>query len=74
VPSVGVALVASTCSSPPAQASSCWGSGGGASGSVVSLGAGAETCSGLKPHGRRSPNEAESVMSLNKSKRTEYAL
>jgi hypothetical protein len=33
--------VASTCSSPPALASSCWGSGGGRSGNVVSaLGAG----------------------------------
>jgi hypothetical protein len=28
--------VASTCSSPPALASACWGSGGGRSGSVVS--------------------------------------
>jgi hypothetical protein len=36
VPSAGVALVASTCSSPPASASGCWGSGGGESGSVVS--------------------------------------
>jgi hypothetical protein len=74
VPSAGVVLVASTCSSPPALASSCWGSGDGESGSVVSSGAGAKTCSGLKPHGRHSPNEVESVMSLNKSKRIEYAL
>jgi hypothetical protein len=41
MPSAGVALVASTCSSPPALASSCWGSGGGGSGSIASsLGAG----------------------------------
>jgi hypothetical protein len=56
VPSAGVALVASTCSSPPASASSCWGSGGGVSGSVVSSswagGSGAavaETGFGLNP-------------------------
>jgi hypothetical protein len=36
VPSVGVASVASTCSSPPALAFGCWGSGGDGSGSVVS--------------------------------------
>jgi hypothetical protein len=36
VPSAGAASVASTCSSPPALASACWGSGGGRSGSVVS--------------------------------------
>jgi hypothetical protein len=41
VPSVGAALGASTCSSPPALASACCGSGGGKSGSVASaLGAG----------------------------------
>jgi hypothetical protein len=55
VPSAGVALVASTFSSPLALASGCWGSGGGESGSVVSSGAGAsvagvaKTCSGLNP-------------------------
>jgi hypothetical protein len=56
VPSAGGALVASTCSSPPALASGCWGSGGGESGSVVSsLGAGssgagvAEPSPGLNP-------------------------
>jgi hypothetical protein len=39
--SEGVASGASTCSSPLALASACWGSGGGRSGSVVSaLGAG----------------------------------
>jgi hypothetical protein len=36
VPSAGGALVASTCSSPPALASGCWGSGDGESGSVLS--------------------------------------
>jgi hypothetical protein len=36
VPSARVALVASPCSSPPALASGCWGSGGGGSGSIVS--------------------------------------
>jgi hypothetical protein len=36
VPSAGVALVASTCSSPPVSASGCWGSGGDESGSVMS--------------------------------------
>jgi hypothetical protein len=48
--------VASTCSSPPALASGCWGSGGGGSGSVVSSsgaggsGAGvAKIGSGLNP-------------------------
>jgi hypothetical protein len=41
VPSAGVASVASTCSSPPASASGCWGSRGGESGSIVfSSGAG----------------------------------
>jgi hypothetical protein len=56
VPSAGVALVASPCSSPPALASGYWGSGGGGSGSVVSssgaggLGVGVvETCFGLNP-------------------------
>jgi hypothetical protein len=56
MPSAGVALVASTCSSPPALASGCWGLGGGGSGSVVSSsgaggsGAGvAEIGSGLNP-------------------------
>jgi hypothetical protein len=55
VPSVGVASVASTCSSPPALASGRWGSGGGESSSVVCSGAGAlgagvaETCSGSDP-------------------------
>jgi hypothetical protein len=56
VPSAGVALVASTCSSPPTLASGCWGSGGGGSGSVVSssgaggLGTGvAEPGPGLNP-------------------------
>jgi hypothetical protein len=54
--STGVALVASTCSSPPALASGCWGSGGGGSGSVVfssgASGSGvgvAKTSSGLNP-------------------------
>jgi hypothetical protein len=37
VPSAGAAAGASTCSSPPALASACWGSGGGRSGSVVSV-------------------------------------
>jgi hypothetical protein len=36
VPSAGAASGASTCSSPPALASPCWGSGGGRLGSVVS--------------------------------------
>jgi hypothetical protein len=36
VPSARAASVASTCSSPPALASACWGSGGGRLGSVVS--------------------------------------
>jgi hypothetical protein len=56
VPSTGVASVASTCSSPLALASGCWGSGGGGSGIVVSSsGAGgsgarvAETGFGLNP-------------------------
>jgi hypothetical protein len=56
VPSTGVALVASTCSSPLALASGCSGLGGGGSGSVVSSswaggsGAGvAEIGSGLNP-------------------------
>jgi hypothetical protein len=56
VPSAGVASVASTCSSPLASASGCWGSGGGESGSIVSSsgaggsGAGvAETGFGLNP-------------------------
>jgi hypothetical protein len=56
VPSTSVALVASTCSSPPTLASGCWGSRGGGSGSVVSSsgaggsGAGvAETGSSLNP-------------------------
>jgi hypothetical protein len=56
VPSVGVALVALPCSSPPVLASGCWGSGGGGSSSVVSssgaggLGDGvAETGFGLNP-------------------------
>jgi hypothetical protein len=41
VSSAGAVLVASTCSSPPALASSCWGLGGGGSGIVASsLGAG----------------------------------
>jgi hypothetical protein len=56
VPSAGVALVASSCSSPPALALGCWGLGGSGSSSVVSSsgaggsGAGvAETDSGLNP-------------------------
>jgi hypothetical protein len=40
VPSAGAASVASTCSSPPALASACWGSGGVGSGSVGTFGAG----------------------------------
>jgi hypothetical protein len=36
MPSVGAVSVASTCSSPPALASACCGSGGGKSGSVAS--------------------------------------
>jgi hypothetical protein len=36
MPSAGAVSGASTCSSPPALASPCWGSGGGRSGSVVS--------------------------------------
>jgi hypothetical protein len=36
MPSVGAASGASTCSSPPALVSPCWGSGGGRPGSVVS--------------------------------------
>jgi hypothetical protein len=36
VPSAGAASRAPTCSSPPALASACWGSGGGMSGSIVS--------------------------------------
>jgi hypothetical protein len=53
VPSVGAASVASTCSSPPALASACWGSGDGRSGSVVSasgagsLGMGSSRAGGL---------------------------
>jgi hypothetical protein len=52
VPSTGAASGASTCSSPPALASACWGSGGGRSGSVVSasgagsLGAGSSRAGG----------------------------
>jgi hypothetical protein len=40
VPSAGAASVASTCSSPPAPASDCWGSGGVGLGSVGFFGAG----------------------------------
>jgi hypothetical protein len=36
MPSAGAASGALTCSSPPALASACWGSGGGRSSSVVS--------------------------------------
>jgi hypothetical protein len=36
VPSVGAALGASTCSPPPALVLTCWGLGGGKSGSVAS--------------------------------------
>jgi hypothetical protein len=73
--------VASTCSSPPALASGCWGSGGGASGSVVSSsgaggsGAGvAEIGFGLNPMAVADLMKQKSVVSLNKSTRTEYAL
>jgi hypothetical protein len=79
--SAGVALVASTCSSPPTLASGCWGSGGGGSVSVVSS-SGAWRLGGwssqdrlwLKSQGSHRPNEAKLVVSLNKSTRTEYAL
>jgi hypothetical protein len=53
VPSAGAVSVASTCSSPPALTSACWGSGDGRSGSVVSasgvgsLGAGSSGAGGL---------------------------
>jgi hypothetical protein len=44
VPSAGAALVASTCSSPPALDSICWGSGGAGSGRVASSFPGGSSC------------------------------
>jgi hypothetical protein len=71
--SVGVASVASTCSSPPALASGCWGSGGDGSGSVDRVGVPDLSVSGDKfdlveddPHDPTTTSEPEAPMqSLN---------
>jgi hypothetical protein len=44
MPSAEAALVASTCSPPPALDSICWGSGGGGSGRVASSFPGGSSC------------------------------
>jgi hypothetical protein len=59
VPSVGAALGASTCSSPPASALTCWSSGGGKSASVASAsGAGS---AGVDPSGADGSGVAAAV-------------
>jgi hypothetical protein len=56
-------LVASTCSSPPALASTCWGSGGGGSGSVASSSGAGSSGAGVAEIGSGSSNpKADEVL------------